>query len=326
MTDIHDDIPTGGATPTFTSQSSNEILMVQPTHFELNAQAANDNYFMNAPKDPSVVHQQALEEFHTYHDALKEKGVKVTLFQPNDGLETPDCLFPNNWFSTHQPTESRTGQEHVMVLYPMCHPNRRLERRDSIIKHVLARRENTKLIDLSSSEQTNIFLEGTGSFVIDRVNKVAYVCVSQRSHRDLALEWAEFMGYKLAAFTSTDSAGKIIYHTNVMMAICSSIAIVCLETVEDPVEKKELLDLLSKNHTVLQITRAQVEQFCGNVIEVRGSDDKKYLVASKTAYDAFTEAQRSQILNHVDDFITRDIPTIQTVGGGGIRCMIAELF
>src|SRR5699024_347841 len=129
--------------------------------------------------------------------ALKEKGVRVTLFQPKDGLETPDCLFPNNWFSTHQPGESREGDEHVLVLYPLCNPNRRLERRDSIIKHLLGRHEYSRMIYLSSSEQSNTnitFIDGSGSLVIDRVHMVAYVSLSQRSHRQRALKWAEVLG------------------------------------------------------------------------------------------------------------------------------------
>ncbi|EFA85240.1 hypothetical protein PPL_02240 [Heterostelium album PN500] len=307
-------------------QSSNEILMVQNTHFELNVQTINDNFFQTVPKDPTEVPKIALEEFNSYYNALVEKGVKVTLFKPEDNLDTPDCIFPNNWFSTHQPSESKNGSDNTLVLYPMLHLNRRLERRENIIRFLMSRKDNVKLIDLSLSEADNIFLEGTGSLVIDRVNKVAYMCVSQRSHKPLAMEWAEELGYKLITFTATDSIGKIIYHTNVMMAICSGVAICCIDTVEDAVEKQELIQALSKHHKLITINKKQVEAFCGNVIEVRGSEDKKYLVASQTAYDAFTEEQRTVILQHVDGFISKPIPTIQTVGGGGIRCMIAELF
>ncbi|EGG14662.1 hypothetical protein DFA_10920 [Cavenderia fasciculata] len=307
-------------------QSSKTILMVSPTHFELNTQAVNDNYFMNVPKDSTDVPKQGALEFMTYYNALKEAGVKVILMDSNDGVDTPDCIFPNNWFSTHNKEE--TGKDHdTLVLYPMLHLNRRLERRPKIIEYLKNTLDNVETIDLSVHEQENNFLEGTGSLVLDRVNRVAYVAISQRSHKLLAMEWAEKLGYQLVAFTATDSHGKIIYHTNVMMAICSGFAICCLESVEDIVEQRHLIDSLTKHHTLITITRDQVNAFCGNVIEVQSQDGKKHFVCSKTAFDAFTPEQRTVIGKFSDGgFITKDIPTIQYIGGGGIRCMIAEVF
>eukprot|EP01133_Synstelium_polycarpum_P007043 gene7043-8189_t len=267
-------------------QSSHDILMVEPTHFELNVQAVADNFFMNLPKDPSTVPVEAENEFTRYMNALREAGVQVKSFKPKDDLKTPDCIFPNNWFSTHSKEE--TGTTDMLVLYPMLHLNRRLERRASIIEYLKSRKADIEVVDLSANENDNHFLEGTGSLVIDRVNKVAYMCVSQRSHKQLATEWADKLGYQLVTFTATDSIGKIVYHTNVIMA-------------------------------------DQVNAFCGNVIEVQGNG-KKYLVCSSSAQDAFTAEQKEIILRNVDGFISQDIQTIQSVGGGGIRCMIAELF
>ncbi|KAF2070088.1 hypothetical protein CYY_008597 [Polysphondylium violaceum] len=310
-------------------QSSNSILMVQPTNFELNVQAVADNYFMNKPDDKIDVPQMALKEFTNYYNAIKSKGVDIQLFKPADGVETPDCLFPNNWFSTHSKEEmDQESNKETLCLYPMCHLNRRLERRPNIIEFLKSRypADQLNLVDLTESEKDGIYLEGTGSFVLDRVNRNAYICISQRSHKTLAMEWAQKMGYNLVSFTSVDAHGKVIYHTNVIMAICSKFAVICLDSVEDVVEKQNLISTLSKTHTIIDITKEQVNNFCGNVIEVVGSENKKYLVASTTAWNAFTEKQQEQINQLVDGVIAEDIPTIQSVGGGGIRCMIAELF
>eukprot|EP01132_Coremiostelium_polycephalum_P008055 gene8055-9910_t len=316
---------------TIAQQSSNSIVMVKPQHFELNEEAAADNFFMNKPEESVDVHQTAIKEFNTYYEELKKHGVNVTLFQPRDELDTPDCLFPNNWFSTHSSLEmgGGDGAKNTLVLYPMCHPNRRLERRPAIIEYLKKRLGNDQsqinIIDISETEQNGHYLEGTGALVLDRVNRVAYACISQRCHKTLAIEWADRLGYKLISFTSVDSNGMIVYHTNVILAICSSLAIVCLDSVEDTIEKQELLSALSKYHTVVPITKEQVNQFCGNVIEVRGTDDKKYLVCSQSAYDAFTEDERSVILKCVDGFITKPIPTIQSVGGGDETKCLDEL-
>ncbi|KYQ89247.1 hypothetical protein DLAC_09902 [Tieghemostelium lacteum] len=305
------------------NQSSNSILMVEPNHFELNLQAVVDNHFMNTPKDASNVHDLAVKEFTDYYNEITSKGVKIELFKPKDGIETPDCLFPNNWFSTHAGWEVESGRN-TLVLYPMCHLNRRLERRSNIIEFLKNRVPDLDIVDLTDRENQGIYLEGTGSFVLDRIQRVAYICISQRSNQQLAEEWAKRLGYRLVYFTSVDSLGKIVYHTNVVMAICSGLAIVCLDSVSE--RRKELEESLSKYHTVLPITQDQVSKFCGNVIEVRGNDDKKYLVCSQSSYDAFTPEQKELILKHVSGFIVKHIPTIQSVGGGGIRCMIAELF
>ncbi|KAK5574864.1 hypothetical protein RB653_010118 [Dictyostelium firmibasis] len=309
-------------------QSSKTILMVEPTHFESNAQAINDNTFMNKPEESIDVHKMGVEEFTKYYNALTEKGVNVKLFQPRgDGIETPDCLFPNNWFSTHSSEEmSNTTGKNTLVLYPMCHPNRRLERRLNIIDYLKSRHQDLDIIDFSHYESDNKFLEGTGSFVLDRVNKNAYICISQRSHKDLAKQWCDKMGYTLVSFESLDSNNKIVYHTNVIMAIGTKIAIICLESIPNPQEREFVQSTLSKTHTIIDISKDQVNNFCGNVIEVQNEKSEHFLVCSKSSFDAFTDSQKDIISKNCNGgFITREIPTIQSVGGGGIRCMIAEL-
>ncbi|KAN0033445.1 hypothetical protein ACTA71_002872 [Dictyostelium dimigraforme] len=309
-------------------QSSKSILMVEPTHFESNAQAINDNTFMNKPEESIDVHKMGVEEFTRYYDALVEKGVNVKLFQPRgDGIETPDCLFPNNWFSTHSSEEmSNVNGKNTLVLYPMCHPNRRLERRSNIIEYLKSRHDDLQVIDFSHYENENKFLEGTGSFVLDRVNKNAYICISQRSNKDLAKEWCDKLGYNLISFESLDSNNKIVYHTNVIMAIGTKIAVICLDSIPNQQERELVQSTLSKTHTIIDISKDQVNNFCGNVIEVQNEKGDQFLVCSKSSFDAFTDSQKDIISKNCSGgFITREIPTIQSVGGGGIRCMIAEL-
>ncbi|KAM9971456.1 hypothetical protein ACTFIW_011434 [Dictyostelium discoideum] len=321
-------------------QSSKSILMVEPTHFESNAQAINDNTFMNKPEESIDVHKMGVQEFTKYYEALIEKGVNVKLFQPRgDGIETPDCLFPNNWFSTHSAEEMSnvngcSGGKNTLVLYPMCHPNRRLERRSNIIEYLKSRHSGgdggdddlLDVIDLTHYENENKFLEGTGSFVLDRVNKNAYICISQRSNKELAQEWCDKLGYNLISFQSLDSNDKIVYHTNVIMAIGTKIAVICLDSIPNPQERELVQSTLSKTHTIIDISKDQVNNFCGNVIEVQNEKGDQFLVCSKSSFDAFTDSQKDIISKNCNGgFITREIPTIQSVGGGGIRCMIAEL-
>ncbi|EGC34431.1 hypothetical protein DICPUDRAFT_79830 [Dictyostelium purpureum] len=313
------------------NQSSNNILMVEPTHFESNVQAIADNTFMNKPGEGLDIPTLGVKEFTEYCNAIKEKNVNVKLFQPKgDGIETPDCVFPNNWFSTHSAEEmSNAGGKNTLVLYPMCHPNRRLERRANIIEFLKNRypADQLQIVDFTHYEEKGMFLEGTGSFVLDRVNKNAYICISQRSHKQLAQEWCDKMGYNLVAFESLDSNNKIVYHTNVIMAICTKIAVICLDSIATQEDREMVEKTLSKTHTIVNITKDQVNQFCGNVIEVQNGNGDKFFVCSESSFKAFTEQQKETIKNNCNGgFITRDIPTIQSVGGGGIRCMIAELF
>jgi len=307
-------------------QSTNHVLMVAPYAFAKNSSAAEDNFFMQDDKNAADVQKKVLEEFSQLHWAICQAGIQVHLFTHEDYHDTPDAVFPNNWFSTH--TDLECG-ECTIVLYPMKVPNRRKERRPEFLLRLEGFQRYQHVIDLTRQERASIprFLEGTGSLVLNRIDRVAYVALSERSDLSLAQKWARLMQYELITFTATDSHGRPIYHTNVMMAIGTTVAVVCLECIEDVNERKRVIDTLeSTNHEIVEITREQVNKFCGNVLELEHGRGYPVMAMSTQAYNAFTPEQRSILLKHEHELIHADISTIETVGGGGVRCAIAELF
>eukprot|EP00002_Diphylleia_rotans_P014334 TRINITY_DN278_c0_g3_i3.p1 TRINITY_DN278_c0_g3~~TRINITY_DN278_c0_g3_i3.p1 ORF type:complete len:532 (+),score=113.82 TRINITY_DN278_c0_g3_i3:49-1644(+) len=317
-----------------TQQSTNHVLMVAPTAFEPNIQAQQDNYFMakagdgNTPMELTKenISRRALQEFACLHSAVTERaGVHVHLFTHEPHHDTPDAVFPNNWFSTH--TDFEVG-ECTLVLYPMKVANRRKERRPEFIERLMSFRRYTHIYDMTRQEQAlnAKFLEGTGSLVLDRINKVAYVAVSERSDAKLSQTWARVMGYDLVPFVSTDRDNRVVYHTNVVMCIGTRVAIICSESINDVKERDYVLARLREHHAVVEITRDQMHRFCGNVLELETFYGGQSLVMSSQAYNAFTPEQRDVMLQHVGDLIHADITAIETFGGGGVRCAIAELF
>lgn len=242
-----------------------------------------------------------------------------------DALQQIDALFPNNTFSTH--TNLETGSSCMLVLYPMKAPSRRKEREN--FERLLSRGRYTHIYDMTREEDANppSFLEGTGSLVLDRVNRIAYVALCARSDLRLANTWGRVMGYSVLPFTALDSAGRPIYHTNVMMAIGTRVAIVCSESIVDRKQRAAVLDTLrSTGHHVIEISLEQVHKFCGNVLELENFYGDQVMVMSTQAHDGFTEEQREAMLGHVSQLLHSDISTIEKVGGGGVRCTIAELF
>lgn len=330
-----------GEMPVPLQQSTNHVLMCSPTAFEFNEDAAEDNRFMNVLEareengEPSrAVRRRVLDEFAALHDRLVDRvnGVGVTchLFTSNapmgfasHELGAPDALFPNNTFSTH--TNLETGKSCMLVLYPMKAESRRRERR--IAQRLLSRGRYTHVYDMTREEESQRFLEGTGSLVLDRVNHIAYVALSARSDLDLARTWARVMGYTVVPFSSFDEEGHPIYHTNVMMSIGTRVAVVCSECIRDPAERHLVLDSLrSTGHHVVDITMDQVNAFCGNVLELEDFYARQCLVMSTGAFNAYTQEQREALTEHTSRLVHADIPTIEHVGGGGVRCTIAELF
>lgn len=325
-------------------QSTNHVLACAPTAFNFNEGAATDNYFMHASISPmtdatsapttkiskqDVLRRQVLTEFANLHAALVDRrdgvGAHVHLFTHEDWHDTPDACFPNNTFSTH--TNLETGDACVLVLYPMRDESRRKERR--LVQRLLSRGRYTHVYDLTREESCDkpSFLEGTGSLVLDRVNRIAYLALSQRSDLKLAKAWGRVMGYSIVPFTSVDAEGRPIYHTNVMMAVGSRVAVVCSESIADHKERHHVLSLLKDTgHAVVDIDYAQVNKFCGNVIELESFFGEQMLVMSTAAHDAFTEKQRETLLGGVTRLVHADISTIERIGGGGVRCTIAELF
>lgn len=323
-------------------QSTNEVLMVAPTAFGFNAQAAEDNFFMHANAggggsgSPPSLPAAALSEFAGLHRALTDgAGVRVTLFEHGPEHGTPDAVFPNNWFSTHAAGEAAGGvTADTLVYYPLKCPNRQAERRRDA-RAVLEGRGYKKIVDMAPAEKGGApappgapaYFEGTGVLVLDRVNGVAYVSLSERADEGLARAWADAVGYKeLVTFRASDAHKQPIYHTNVMMAVGSDVAVVCLESVRDPKERERLRACLSRHHAIVDVTLAQVEAMCGNVLELEDGRGLPVMAMSTRAHDAFGPDGRRALLKHVADLVHAPIDTIERVGGGGVRCSLAELF
>jgi len=319
-------------------QSTNRVLMVAPTAFVFNDQAAQDNTFMNSSTTTggagnagghTLLTKKVLEEFSLLHHKLSEDaGVKVDLFQHSFDHGTPDACFPNNWFSTHSPAEAGGGVgKRTLVFYPMKCPNRQAERREDIIDVLRDHLGYEKILDLSREEENNKYFEGTGVLVIDRVRGTAYVSLSERADRDLAEKWVRELGYKdLVTFTSSDSNGGIVYHTNVMMAIGTTVAVICLESIADDKERRNLQAKLGATHEIVDITREQMAALCGNVLELEDGNGLPVLAMSTQAYNAFTPEQKKVMRKHVAALHHAPIDTLEHIGGGGVRCTLAELF
>ncbi|KAA8498620.1 hypothetical protein FVE85_6205 [Porphyridium purpureum] len=324
-------------------QSTNHVLMVAPTAFHSNPDAALDNHYMAAAASATgssedaerlydeAIRAQVLLEYNALYTALTLRGngcagVRAHLFTHSDHHGTPDAVFPNNWFSTH--TDLEVG-ECTLVLYPMKPLNRRKERRPEFLDRLHAFERYTYVADLTRSERMKSprFLEGTGSLVLDRVNRIAYACISERTDPQLAQSWARMMGYKLVPFESFDPHGRPIYHTNVMMCVGTHIAVICTESIHDASQRDAVVDMLkSTGKRIVDISQAQVEQFCGNVLELESFYGDPVLAMSSRAFRAFNDEQKEIIRSGVADIVHADVSTLERIGGGGVRCAIAELF
>lgn len=302
---------------------SNTVMMIEPVSFGFNPETSVNNYFMHDDKTPAAVIQKfALYEFKEMVKLLNDKGIDVIVVKDSIEPHTPDSIFPNNWISFHL-----NGK---VAVYPMFAPNRRAERRGDIIK--LVRDKGFKVIEISDYtkyEHQKKFLEGTGSMVLDRKNKTAYATISERTDAELFTLFCRDYGYTPVTFKAYQTAQQQrlpIYHTNVMMQIADQYAVICLECIDDPVDKEIVITSLMKNNKVIiEITEAQMHHFAGNMLQLSNKQGEKYLVMSKTAYDSFTEKQLN-LLRTFNEFIIAAIPTIEKHGGGGVRCMMTEIF
>jgi hypothetical protein len=300
-------------------QLADEILMIRPAAFGFNEITAGDNVFQsndgNVPQ--KEIAERAVQEFDACVAQLREAGVKVLVFPDLDNPHTPDSVFPNNWITFH---ESNT-----IVLYPMFAPNRRIERRQDIVKFFLDRGSHHTLLDLTPNETHNRFLEGTGSMILDRNNRIVYACVSNRTDPGLFKEFCDKTGYEGFLFKAMAGDSEI-YHTNVMMAIGEGFAVVCLDSIPDPSKRKALQQKLeSTGHDVIPISMPQLHQFAGNMLQIRNTDGEPLLVMSKRAHDSLTAEQISR-LEVYSRILVVPLDVIETYGGGSIRCMMAEVF
>lgn len=305
-------------------QTTNTILMIRPVAFRMNEQTAVNNYYQRVLDNllPDSVNAKAQQEFDAFVEKLKAVGVNVVVVDGTLNPDTPDSVFPNNWISFHENGD--------VALYPMFAENRRLERREEILD-LLEDKGFTieNIVDYTSAEEDNIFLEGTGSLVLDRVNHKAYCALSPRADEELMIEFCEDFEYTpviFEAFHTVHDERKQIYHTNVMMCVGDTFAVICADCIDDKKERKMVLENLRKDgKEIILLSEAQLNSFAGNMLQVNGADNKSYLVMSKAAHLALTEDQIKKIEKHTT-ILSSSLDTIEACGGGSARCMMAEVF
>ena len=297
-------------------QYTSRLLMVEPVQFGYNSETAVNNIFQHKPSNE--VQSYALNEFNRFVALLRANKINVTVVKDTASPATPDSIFPNNWISFHEDSS--------IVLYPMFAANRRQERKPHILEELEKSFLIQKVYDLTGYEKQGLFLEGTGSMVLDRKNKIAYACLSARTNPDMLYEFCKLKGYTPVVFTATDINGKEIYHTNVMMCISDSLAIICLESVSNSREIEKLIGMLgSTNKEILPISLEQLHHFAGNMLQVVNSDGVKCMVMSTCAYASLNEIQLAAIKKQ-NRIIHSSLDHIENAGGGSARCMMAEIF
>ncbi|MDA3614420.1 citrulline utilization hydrolase CtlX [Polluticaenibacter yanchengensis] len=297
-------------------QTTSNILMIRPVAFGYNAETAVNNAFQQQTEQNGV-QANALKEFDNFVEILRSHNINVTVVEDTQNPHTPDSIFPNNWISFHT--------NGTVVLYPMFAANRRLERRSDIIDQLKKQYSITNIVDFSHYESQDKFLEGTGSMVLDRDNHIAYACLSPRTDKKLLEEFCTAINYKPAYFHAVDNYKNPIYHTNVMMCVADKYIIFCYETIADYSEKEVLNRWFSNtNKTIIPITLKQVNAFAGNMLQVQNIHGEKFLVMSDSAYNSLTHEQ-IRIIEQFNPIIHAPIPTIETNGGGSVRCMMAEV-
>ncbi len=306
------------------NQTTNSILMIRPVAFRMNEQTMVNNYYQKVLDGLSkeTVNAKAQEEFDGLVQKLKIVGVNVIVVDDSLNSDTPDSIFPNNWISFHESGD--------VVLYPMFAENRREERREDLLDIV---EDNgfviNEIMDYTTAEEDGFYLEGTGSLVLDRENSKAYCALSPRADEELFIEFCEDFEYSpviFEAFQTVAGERKLIYHTNVMMCIGDTFAVICADCIDDKKERKMVLDSLRGDEKeIILITEAQVNSFAGNMLEVKGTDDRRYIVMSSSAHQSLTKKQIAQIEEHVT-ILSTSLDTIEACGGGSARCMMAEIF
>ena len=306
--------------PANESQLTSTVLMIRPAGFESNPLTAASNRFQSESAVSSEEqHAAALREFDALAALLRDAGVEVIVIEDTAEPHTPDAIFPNNWISTH--ADGR------VVLYPMEAENRRTERRFDIVEHLTdaCGRQVSEIVDLSGHEAEGRYLEGTGSMVLDRTNRVAYACISTRTHLDPLGDFAQRMDYDVVAFDAVDSSGVPIYHTNVMMSVGDRLAIICDEAIPRSEQREAVLARLrATGHEIVHLSYAQLHAFAGNMLELRNTDGERLLAMSQQAYDSLTKQQK-QVLADDARIVSAAIDTIESSAGGSVRCMLAEV-
>lgn len=305
-----------------TKQITDSILMIRPVAFRMNEQTAVNNYYQKSSNQSAEeIQNEAMAQFDHFVEVLRGKGINVIVVQDTVSPETPDSIFPNNWVSFHL--------DGTICTYPMFAENRRLERRPDIIEMLKKDFDVTKTIDFSDWEAKNGFLEGTGSLILDRENKIAYAAISERTMDEPLDDFCDRTGFtsvRFHAYQTVNGERLPIYHTNVMMCLGETFAVVCTESIDDPNERLALiLKLKETNKELIEITEHQKEHFAGNMLQVQSKTGDKFIVMSADAYFSLQEDQKKR-LSHHGELLYSDISTIEFLGGGSARCMMAEIF
>ncbi|MEP7277650.1 MAG: arginine deiminase-related protein [Bacteroidota bacterium] len=297
-------------------QTTSHLLMIQPVRFEFNTETAVNNAFQVAGS--GVVQKKARQEFDDFVQLLQQNGVDTMVIEDTIEPHTPDAVFPNNWVSFHE--------DGSMVLYPMYANNRRLERKPGIFDKIAARFRITHTIDLTSYEKEGVFLEGTGSMVLDRENKIAYACLSPRTDYFVLDVFCEKMGYTPLTFDAIEPTGQAIYHTNVMMCVAGSFVVICLDAIPAQHEKQALTDSFNiTGKEIITVSFEQMNHFAANMLQVNTTDGTPLLVMSSQAFASLTSEQVQRLLAH-NRIIHSPLTTIESNGGGSARCMMAEVY
>jgi hypothetical protein len=298
-------------------QNTSRILMIRPLHFSYNAETAVNNSFQINTEDKDT-RDKAVHEFDVFVNELRTAGVDVTVMDDSAEPHTPDAIFPNNWISFHE-----SG---VLCLYPMFAANRRKERKTSVIEFVKAKFNYHILKDFTHYESENRFLEGTGSMVLDRENRIAYACLSARTDLGVLEDFCRQMSYRPVVFHAKDKSGQNIYHTNVMMCVADRFVVICFDSVTDPEEKNRLMDEIhSSAKEIIRISMEQMNHFAGNMLQLENDQKQKLLIMSDAAWKSLDEVQKEKLSGY-NSVLHTNLENIETNGGGSARCMIAELY
>jgi hypothetical protein len=293
------------------------LLMIEPCNFGFNEETAANNFFQQH-KVLAGAQEQALKEFQQFVSLLRSHKIAVLTVRDTPEPTTPDSIFPNNWISFHEGAQ--------IVLYPMFAKNRRAERKQTVMDVISQRFGINNITDLTGFEGSEKFLEGTGSMVFDRTNHLSYACISPRTDVQVLQQFCDKMNFKPVIFHAVDQQGNAIYHTNVLMCMADRYVVICLDAISDQKEKQLLIDVFSETgKTIIEISHAQMNHFCGNMLQVENTEGKKYIVMSTQAYEHLS-AQQIELLQSFNPILHSNINTIETLGGGSARCMMAEVY
>lgn len=291
--------------------------MIRPVGFGYNAQTAVNNAFQAAAANQEMVQQNAVREFDAFVEKLRAAGVTVMVVEDTPEPHTPDSIFPNNWVTFHG--------DGTLQLYPMFAENRRLERKQNVLEQVKETFKVNNIRDYSHFEADQAYLEGTGSMVLDRENKIAYACLGPRTHEGLLKTWCKDNGYKCVCFEAEDDKGTPIYHTNVLMAVADKYVVICLDSIFNIHEKGMLIHTIQSTHkTIVPISFEQMNHFAGNMLQVQNDKGEKILVMSEQAWQSLDQEQQDLLISY-NRVIYSNLQTIESNGGGSARCMMAEI-